>query len=223
MNNLITLAKINKTYGKDGAKTPVLRDISLKINQGELVAIIGASGSGKTTLMNMIGLLDKPDTGSYLFESVNVYKLKDTELARLRRKSIGFIFQNFNLLGRMSARSNVELPMIYAGLSRSARKKRAESLLKQIGLGERLTHRPNQLSGGQMQRVAVARALANKPRLILADEPTGNLDSKTGAEVIKLLKDLHAEGNTIVVVTHDTAIAKKADRIIHIKDGRIIR
>jgi putative bacteriocin export ABC transporter (lactococcin 972 group) len=223
MNNLITLAKINKTYGKDGAKTPVLRDISLKINQGELVAIIGASGSGKTTLMNMIGLLDKPDTGSYLFESVNVYKLKDAELARLRRKSIGFIFQNFNLLGRMSARSNVELPMIYAGLSRSARKKRAESLLKQIGLGERLTHRPNQLSGGQMQRVAVARALANKPRLILADEPTGNLDSKTGAEVIKLLKDLHAEGNTIVVVTHDTAIAKKADRIIHIKDGRIIR
>jgi putative ABC transport system ATP-binding protein len=166
MNNLITLAKINKTYGKDGAKTPVLRDISLKINQGELVAIIGASGSGKTTLMNMIGLLDKPDTGSYLFESVNVYKLKDAELARLRRKSIGFIFQNFNLLGRMSARSNVELPMIYAGLSRSTRKKRAESLLKQIGLGERLTHRPNQLSGGQMQRVAVARALANKPRLI---------------------------------------------------------
>jgi putative bacteriocin export ABC transporter (lactococcin 972 group) len=223
MNNLITLAKINKTYGKDGAKTPVLRDISLKINQGELVAIIGASGSGKTTLMNMIGLLDKPDTGSYLFESVNVYKLKDAELARLRRKSIGFIFQNFNLLGRMSARSNVELPMIYAGLSRSTRKKRAESLLKQIGLGERLTHRPNQLSGGQMQRVAVARALANKPRLILADEPTGNLDSKTGAEVIKLLKDLHAEGNTIIVVTHDTAIAKKADRIIHIKDGRIIK
>ena len=222
MKTLIALDKVSKTYGKDGAKTVVLHEVSLKIDEGEFVAIIGASGSGKTTLMNIIGLLDRQNSGTYHFGSTDTATLKDASLASLRKRSIGFIFQNFNLLGRMSARGNVELPMIYAGLSKNERRVRAESLLKQVGLGNKLKNRPNQLSGGQAQRVAVARALANEPKLILADEPTGNLDSKTGAEVIKLLKGLHSKGNTIIVVTHDQAIASQAERIINIKDGRII-
>ncbi len=200
-----------------------LRKISLQIKRGEMVAIMGASGSGKTSLMNVIGLLDRPSGGTYKLNGKDVSRLKERELAAQRRQNIGFIFQNFNLLPRLSARANIELPMIYSRITRAKRKLRSSKLLKATGLSARGDFKPTSLSGGQMQRVAIARALANKPSLILADEPTGNLDSKTGQDVMRMLKKLHKQGNTIIVVTHDVQVAKQAQRIITIKDGRIVK
>lgn len=219
--NLIKLEKINKTYGKGETKAPALRNINLSIKKGEFVAIMGASGSGKTTLLNIIGLLDRADTGSYNLNDIHINKLKDRQLAAMRRRSIGFVFQNFNLLGRFNARGNVELPMAYNHLKRKERRERSTQLLKLVGLSNRMKHRPGQLSGGQLQRVAIARALANHPALILADEPTGNLDSKTGAIIINILKKLNQRGNTIIVVTHDPVIAARASRRIELKDGQV--
>lgn len=220
---LIKLEKINKTYGKGNAKTPVLRNINLSIKEGEFLAIMGPSGSGKSTLMHIIGLLDRATTGHYFFEDINTKYLKDKQLAQIRSAEIGFVFQSFNLLGRLSAQKNIALPMIYRGFSRRLRKIRSQKLLRVVGLGNRAKHRPNQLSGGQLQRVAIARALANNPRIVLADEPTGNLDSRTGATIMRILKKLNGRGTTIIVVTHDPVIANEASRVIHIKDGRIAR
>ncbi len=217
----IKLNTIYKSYGKGNNKTSVLEDISLEIEKGEFVAIIGASGSGKTTLMNILGLLDTPDSGTYYLDDEDVSKLTERERSRRRREEIGFIFQNFNLLPRLSARGNVELPMIYDRVNKKNRRFQSRNLLKMVGLEDRARNRPNQLSGGQMQRVAIARALANRPKLILADEPTGNLDSKTGDLIMKILKKLNTKGNTIIVITHDSNVAKYANRIIRIKDGHI--
>lgn len=199
-----------------------LRGINLKIGIGEFVAIIGPSGSGKSTLMHMIGILDQPTTGTVELEGKNISKLSEEKLAQLRNMHIGFVFQAFNLLPKTSALENVELPLIYAGDSASERKRKGEESLKMVGLEERMDHTPSQLSGGQQQRVAIARALITKPSLILADEPTGNLDSKAGDEIIDLLKDLNKKGNTIVLVTHEREIAERAKRIVEIKDGQII-
>ena len=220
--NLIKLEKVNKSFGIGRAKTTVLRNINISIKSGEFVAIVGQSGSGKTTLMNIIGLLDKPTSGHYLLNQEDVMPFRDRDLAIIRRLTIGFVFQNFNLLGRMSVRSNVMLPMVYSRINREQRRERAERLLRLVGLGDRADFLPNQLSGGQMQRVAIARALANKPSLVLADEPTGNLDSRTGATVMRILKRLHQRGNTVIVVTHNATVARLATRIIRLKDGRIV-
>lgn len=199
-----------------------LKNISLKINKGEFVAIIGPSGSGKSTLMHVIGLLDKPTSGEVYLEGEEVHNLSEIKQAELRNKHIGFIFQVFNLLPRTSALENVEMPLIYSGISKKEREERAIEALGVVGLKEKLQNKPSQLSGGQQQRVAIARALINNPSLILADEPTGNLDSKSGEEILSLLNKLNSQGNTIVVVTHDLDIARRAKRIITIKDGRII-
>ena len=223
MTPLITLSKVVKTYKLDGGvEIQALRGIDLKIKVGEFVAIIGPSGSGKSTLMHIIGILDKPTSGTVILEDHNVAKLSEERLAPLRNKHIGFVFQAFNLLPRTSALENVELPLIYSGVSGDERKKRAEEVVDTVGLAERMDHTPSQLSGGQQQKVAIARALINKPSLILADEPTGNLDSKSGSEIIKLLKDLNKKGNTIVLVTHELEIAREAKRIVQMRDGQII-
>lgn len=221
--SLIELDKISKTFTDRPEPTHVLRQVSLKIERGEMVAIMGTSGSGKTTLMNIIGLLDRPTKGSYKLNGHDVSKLKEKELAERRRQAIGFIFQSFNLLPRLSARANIELPMIYNRVPKKKRRQRSAQLLKVMGLSARGDFKPKGLSGGQMQRVAIARALANKPSLILADEPTGNLDSKTGQEMMRLLKQLHRRGNTIIVVTHDPAIAKQTQRVIKLKDGQVVK
>ena len=223
MSPLISLSKVTKTYKlSSDVEVQALRGIDLKIGKGEFVAIIGPSGSGKSTLMHMIGILDTPTSGTVELEGKNVSKLNEAQLAELRNKHLGFVFQAFNLLPRTSALENTELPLIYSGISGSERKKRAMEALKQVGLGERMDHTPSQLSGGQQQRVAIARALITKPSLILADEPTGNLDSKSSDEIIYLLKDLNKKGNTIVLVTHEMEIAEKAKRIVQIKDGLIV-
>jgi putative ABC transport system ATP-binding protein len=219
---LIKLEGIGKTYGKGSASTVVLRSVRLSIKPGEFVAITGASGSGKTTLMNIIGLLDRPTTGSYHLNDVHVNRLKEKDLAKLRRQEIGFVFQNFNLLGRLTARANVELPMMYNRFRRKQRRIRSGKLLKIVRLEKRMKFHPTQLSGGEMQRVAIARSLANQPSLLLADEPTGNLDSKNGAMVMRILQRLNSQGTTVILVTHDISLARKAGRIIHIKDGRIL-
>lgn len=198
-----------------------LRDVSLDLDKNEYVAIMGPSGSGKSTLMNILGCLDTPTTGLYEFNGLNVGKMNDNELARIRNKEIGFVFQTFNLLARSDALHNVELPLIYAGVSSGERKKRAKEALEQVGLGDRITHKPNELSGGQRQRVAVARALVTKPSIILADEPTGNLDSKSGDEILGLFAELHDQGNTIIVVTHEEYVAEHSRRILRIKDGLV--
>jgi len=223
MTSLITLSKVVKTYKLDeGVEVQALRGINLKIKKGEFVAIIGPSGSGKSTLMHIIGILDKPTSGTVILEEHDVAKLSEERLAGLRNTHIGFVFQAFNLLPRTSALENVELPLIYSGVSGVERKKRAEEVLNTVGLGERMGHTPSQLSGGQQQKVAIARALINKPSLILADEPTGNLDSKSGGEIIQLLKDLNRKGNTIVLVTHELEIAHEAKRVVQMRDGQII-
>ena len=198
-----------------------LQGVDVTICRGEYVAIMGPSGSGKSTLMNIIGCLDRPDSGEYWLNRTPVAALHDAELAALRNREIGFVFQTFNLLARADALHNVELPMIYAGISRRERSDRARLALEQVGLGDRLRHRPSELSGGQRQRVAVARALVTRPSLLLADEPTGNLDSATAADILALFDDLHAKGNTIVLVTHDASIAEHAHRAIRLRDGKI--
>jgi putative ABC transport system ATP-binding protein len=223
MTPLITLSKVVKTYKLEGdIEVHALIGVDLKIKEGEFVAIIGPSGSGKSTLMHIIGILDKPTSGTVTLEDHNIASLSEEGLAGLRNKHIGFVFQAFNLLPRTTALENVELPLIYSGVSVDERKKRAEEVLNIVGLADRMEHTPSQLSGGQQQRVAIARALITKPSLILADEPTGNLDSKAGEEILNLLKDLNKKGNTIVIVTHELDIAKEAKRIIQMKDGEII-
>lgn len=216
------LSFVSKIYRMDGVEVRALDNVSLKIEKGDFVSVVGPSGSGKSTLMHILGLLDKPTSGVVKLEGTNVPFKNETMLAELRNERIGFVFQAFNLLARTSALANVELPLIYAGVSAQERHDQAKRLLEEIGLGQRLDHFPSQLSGGERQRVAIARALINNPAIILADEPTGNLDSKSGLEILQILKDLHGKGNTIVIVTHDLNIAKMAKRMIKMKDGKII-
>jgi putative ABC transport system ATP-binding protein len=210
-----------KTYVMGSEEIHALRGVSVNIESGEYVAIMGPSGSGKSTLMNLIGCLDTPSKGSYLLNGKQVSEMNDNELARIRNEEIGFVFQTFNLLPRASALHNVELPLIYAGVPSRDRQERAKDALRKVELEERMMHKPNELSGGQRQRVAIARALVNNPSILLADEPTGNLDSKTGVEIMALFDKLHAGGNTIVLVTHEADIAAFARRVIHLKDGRV--
>ena len=219
---MIQLDSITKTYLLGKESVNVLNNISLKIVQGEFVAIMGPSGSGKSTLMNMIGCLDKPTTGDYFLSGENVSHYNDNELARVRNQSIGFVFQQFHLLPRLSALKNVELPMIYAGVSKAERQSRAEEALKKVGLSDRMDHLPNALSGGQKQRVAIARAIVNKPKIILADEPTGALDSKTSMSIMEQFRELNEEeGVTVIVVTHESEVAEYANRTIFVRDGMI--
>ncbi len=219
--NIINIEHIAKIYQLGFEEVHALRDVSLRIDKNEYVAIMGPSGSGKSTLMNMLGCLDTPTKGKYEFNSVNVSEMSDNDLARIRNKEIGFVFQTFNLLPRSDALHNVELPLIYAGISHSERREKAKKALADVGLADRIHHKPNELSGGQRQRVAVARALVTNPSIILADEPTGNLDSKTGEEIMQLFNEIHEKGNTIILVTHEEYIAEHAARIIRLKDGLI--
>jgi len=220
-NPLIKISQIKRDFALGNEIVYVLKGIDLEINKGEYVALMGPSGSGKSTLMNLLGCLDTPTSGSYILNGKDVSQMQDDELAEIRNKEIGFIFQTFNLLPRTTALDNVALPMIYAGHSKSERNIRATEVLKQVNLADRMDHQPNQLSGGQRQRVAIARALVNKPSIILADEPTGNLDSKTSEEIMALLEEIHKNGNTIIVVTHEEDIAAHAKRIIRMRDGMI--
>ena len=220
---LIRTVDLWKTYDMGAEKVHALQGVSFDILRNEYVAIIGPSGSGKSTLMNLIGCLDTPSQGEYILNGRVVSQMQDDELARIRNQEIGFVFQTFNLLARASALHNVELPLIYAGVPASERKNRARAALEAVELGNRMHHRPNELSGGQRQRVAVARALVNKPSIILADEPTGNLDTRTGNEIMVLFQKLHADGNTIILVTHEADIALHANRTIALRDGKIER
>jgi putative ABC transport system ATP-binding protein len=221
-SNVIELTNIKKMYDMGGAEeVHALQGVSLTIGKNEYVAIMGPSGSGKSTLMNIIGCLDTPSEGQYLFNGLNVSEMDDNELAKIRNKEIGFVFQTFNLLPRSDALHNVELPLIYGGLPASERRRRAAEVLEQVQLADRSHHKPNELSGGQRQRVAIARALVTRPSIILADEPTGNLDSKTGEEIMMLLEELHHRGNTIILVTHEADIAEHAHRTIRLRDGKI--
>jgi putative ABC transport system ATP-binding protein len=223
LSALIEIRDVTKTYDM-GAETIVhaLAGVSLSIEEGDYVAIMGPSGSGKSTLMNLIGCLDTPSTGSYVLKGREIATMNDDELAQIRNKEIGFIFQTFNLLPRADAVQNVELPLVYSGLPRRERKARAEKALDAVGLGSRKHHRPNEMSGGQRQRVAIARALVNDPSILLADEPTGNLDSKTGEEILALMDELHRGGNTIILVTHEDELAQHAARVVRLRDGKII-
>jgi putative ABC transport system ATP-binding protein len=219
--SLIRFQNITRRYQMSAETVHALRDVSLEIQRGEYVAIMGPSGSGKSTLMNLIGCLDTPSSGHYELNGVNVSHMDDNELAEIRNREIGFVFQTFNLLSRSNALHNVELPLIYAGVPAEDRRRIALDALTQVGLADRVHHKPNELSGGQRQRVAVARALVNKPSLLLADEPTGNLDSKTGTEIMALFEELSRKGNTIILVTHEEDIARQARRILRIRDGLI--
>lgn len=220
---LISLKNITKKYGDDESHTLALKGVSFNVQEGEFVAIMGASGSGKSTLMHIIGFLDKPSSGEYFFDNEDTNKFDDNKLAKLRNLKIGFVFQAYNLLARTSVLDNILLPTIYtAGLNKNLAEKQARQILEKLGLSHRLNHWPNQLSGGEQQRSAIARALINEPRLILADEPTGNLDSKSGQEVMEVLQDLNDEGHTIIMVTHEQYVAQCAKRILTLKDGLII-
>ena len=221
MGNVIEIRNIIRDFPLGQETVHVLKGIDLDIKKGEYVAIMGPSGSGKSTLMNLLGCLDTPTSGSYILNGKDVSQMSDDELAEIRNHEIGFVFQTFNLLPRTTALENVALPMIYAGKSKKDRTKRAEEVLEDVGLADRMDHKPNQLSGGQRQRVAVGRALVNKPSIILADEPTGNLDSKTSEEIMLLIDDIHKNGNTVIVVTHEEDIAARAHRIIRLLDGMI--
>jgi putative ABC transport system ATP-binding protein len=218
---VIEIDAVTKLYRMGSETIHALRGVALKIHRNEYLAIMGPSGSGKSTLMNMLGCLDTPSAGHYEFNRKSVASMVDDELAEIRNREIGFVFQTFNLLPRSNALHNVELPLIYAGMSKHARLERARQALENVGLGERMLHKPNELSGGQRQRVAIARALVNNPSIILADEPTGNLDSKTGEEIMELFEQLYEQGNTIIVVTHEEDIARHARRIVRLRDGLI--
>jgi putative ABC transport system ATP-binding protein len=221
MADVIRTVNLAKVYRMGTEEVHALRDISITIKKGEYVALMGPSGSGKSTLMNMLGCLDTPSSGQYFLSEQDVSQMNDNQLAEVRNKEIGFVFQTFNLLPRSTALDNVCLPLIYAGKAKKERVLRGQQVLEQVGLGDRMSHRPNELSGGQRQRVAVARALVNHPAMLLADEPTGNLDSKTSIEIMGLFEEIHSNGNTIVVVTHEEKIAQHAHRIIRLKDGLV--
>jgi putative ABC transport system ATP-binding protein len=219
--NIINIEHIAKIYQVGTEEVHALRDVSLKIDKNEYIAIMGPSGSGKSTLMNILGCLDTPTKGLYNFKDVNVSQMNDNELAQIRNREIGFVFQTFNLLPRSDALHNVELPLIYSGIKAAERKEKAEQALIDVGLGDRIHHKPNELSGGQRQRVAVARALVTEPAIILADEPTGNLDTKTGEDIMTLFNYIYEQGNTIILVTHEQYIAEHAERVVKIRDGLI--
>jgi putative ABC transport system ATP-binding protein len=221
MHPVISTEHLSKVYQMGSETVHALRDITMNIGRNEYVALMGPSGSGKSTLMNIIGCLDSPTTGTYVLNSKDVSRMTDNELAEVRNKEIGFVFQTFNLLPRYTALDNVCLPLIYAGLSKADREKRGKEVLGQVGLADRMMHRPNELSGGQRQRVAVARALVNHPSIILADEPTGNLDTKTSIEIMGLFEEIHRNGNSVILVTHEEDIAQHAHRIIRLRDGLI--
>ncbi len=219
---MIEIRDLVKVYEMGDVQVRALDGVSIDVDHGEFVAIMGPSGSGKSTLMNLIGCLDTPTSGTYRLNEQEVSRLDDDELARIRNKEIGFVFQTFNLLSRASALENVEVPLVYAGVPRQERHRRAKEMLEQCGLGDRIQHQPNELSGGQRQRVAVARALVNRPSILLADEPTGNLDSRTGEEIMLLFDELNRDGNTIVLVTHEEDIARHAHRTVRLRDGQVV-
>src|SRR5947209_5002405 len=220
--HLIEMHELTRVYQLGPQEIFALRGIDLIVGQGEYVAIMGPSGSGKSTLMNIIGCLDRPTAGKYILDGTPVEAMDDDALAAVRNKKIGFVFQTFNLLARTTALQNVELPLIYAKMPRAERQRQAQEALVAVGLGDRMNHQPNELSGGQRQRVAIARALVNKPSLLLADEPTGNLDSQTGREILDLFRELSSRGNSIIMVTHEDDVAREAQRVIHIRDGKIV-
>lgn len=221
MTEILNMQNINKTYELGEEELHILHDVNLSINAGEFLSILGPSGSGKSTMMNIIGCLDVPTSGTYLLSGNDINDLDEIELAKIRNKEIGFVFQNFQLLPRMTALQNVELPLIYAGVSYAERQKRAKHILERVGLADRMKNLPSQLSGGQQQRVAIARALVTEPTILLADEPTGALDQKNGAQVMELFEELNQDGRTIVMITHDIHIAARAKRVVHILDGRL--
>lgn len=221
MGTIVSLERVSRTYKLGPVEVPALVDATLEVGDGEFVAIVGPSGSGKTTMMNILGCLDRPSAGRYLFDGVAVDELSDDELAIVRSRGIGFVFQNYSLLPRTTALENVTTPLLYQGVPRAERLARAREALERVGLSERVSHQPSELSGGQQQRVAVARAIVTEPRMVLADEPTGNLDSRTGAEVMRLLHELNDAGRTIVLITHEREVAEAAGRQIHLRDGRV--
>lgn len=220
---MIRISGLTKVYGSGDAAVHALRGVDLEIPEGDFVAIMGPSGSGKSTFLSILGCLERPTSGEYYLDGRDVNSLEDDELADLRNKKLGFVFQSFNLLPRHNVLRNVEMPLIYAGVPRDERRKRAQALLEQVGLGHRLTHKPSELSGGEQQRVAIARALANNPLVIFADEPTGNLDTKSSLEIMEIFQQMHRTGRTIVMVTHEPDIAAYARRVVHFRDGKIVR
>ncbi len=220
-NTVIAIRDLEKTYDMGATMVHALRGVTLDILKNEYVALMGPSGSGKSTLMNLLGCLDSPTAGQYLLDGINVSTMSDSELAEVRNRKIGFVFQTFNLLPRLTALDNVALPLVYAGMSKRDREERARQVLTDVGLGDRIDHKPNELSGGQRQRVAIARALVNRPSIILADEPTGNLDTKTSIEIMTIFEEIHRQGNTVILVTHEPDIAEHAHRIVRLRDGEV--